>query len=229
MKTVKKIAAGLIVLVAVLGLAELGIPVNKLDRQLIDVAEEGEPAKVQQLLKQGANVDSQDLRGRTALLAAVEENHIEVARLLIEAGADVNVQDRILDSPLLLAGASGTLEILQMILKAGPDFSLYNRYGGTALIPACERGHVEVVKTLLATEVDVDHVNHLGWTALLEAILLSDGGPRHQEVVRLLVDAGADVTIADSDGITPLQHARQKGYDDIVKILESADRRLQGQ
>jgi ankyrin repeat protein len=84
---------------------------------------------------------------------------------------------------------------------------------------------VEVVKTLLNTKVDIDHVNHLGWTALLEAIILSDGGPRHQEIVQLLVDAGADVQIGDHNGVTPLLHARQKGFRKIVKSLEAAGAR----
>ncbi|MDI9674949.1 ankyrin repeat domain-containing protein, partial [Pseudomonas aeruginosa] len=86
-------------------------------------------------------------------------------------------------------GAEGRLEILRLTLLHGADLKSTNRYGGTALIPACERGHVEVVKTLLQAGVDPNHVNKLGWTGLLEAILLSDGGPRHQEIVRLLIDA----------------------------------------
>ena len=83
-------------------------------------------------------------------------------------------------------------------------------------------GHLEMVELLVTTKVDIDHVNHLGWTALLEAIVLSDGGPRHQQIVQVLVDAGADVNIADKEGIIPLQHARQKGFQEIVKILASA-------
>ncbi len=79
-----------------------------------------------------------------------------------------------------------------------------------------------MVKLLVNTEVEVDDVNHLGWTALLEAIVLSDGGPRHQQIVQVLVDAGADVNIADKEGVTPLQHARQKGFHEIVEILKSA-------
>ena len=115
----------------------------------------------------------------------------------------------------------GTVDIMKLILQATPNFTLYNRFGGTPLIPAAERGHVEMVTLLLSTKVDVNHVNHLGWTALLEAIVLSDGGPRHQQIVALLVDAGADVHIADKEGVTPLQHARQKGFYEIAKILES--------
>lgn len=46
---------------------------------------------------------------------------------------------------------------------------------------------------MLNKEIDVDHVNRLGRTALLEAIILGDGGPRHREIVRLLIHAGASV------------------------------------
>jgi ankyrin repeat protein len=100
---------------------------------------------------------------------------------------------------------------------------LTNRFGGTALIPASERGHVEVVRELLAnSDVDVDHVNNLGWTALLEAIVLSSGDAPHQEIVQLLVDNGADITIRDKDGVTPLEHARSRGFVEIVAILEAA-------
>ncbi len=129
------------------------------------------------------------------------------------------------NSPLLLAGASGHLEILRMTLAARPDFTRYNRYGGTALIPACERGHVEVVKELLKTPIDVNHVNRLGWTALLEAVLLSDGGTAQQDIVRLLLAAGANPNLADHDGVTPLRHARQKGNRALADVLVTAGAR----
>ena len=186
------------------------------------VAARNDSAAVRRLLSQGVKVDVRDEDGRTPLLLAVRHSQLEVARVLIEAGADVNAQDKMQDSPLLFAGAEGRLEILRLILKAKPNFKVYNRYGGTALIPACERGHVEVVKELIKTDVDIDHVNRLGWTALLEAIILSDGGPRHQEIVRLLVKAGANVNLADKDGVSPLRHARQRAYAEIMKILEMA-------
>jgi hypothetical protein len=70
------------------------------------------------------------------------------------------------------------------------------------------------------TDIDVDHVNRLGWTALLEAVILGDGGPDHQRIVERLVDAGADRAIADEDGVTALEHARDRGYTEIVELLE---------
>ena len=75
---------------------------------------------------------------------------------------------------------------------------------------------------MLTTAIDKDHVNHLGLTALMEAVVLGDGGPRHTEIVRLLVAAGANVNIPDRDGVTPLGHARQRGYAEMVRILEAA-------
>ena len=114
-----------------------------------------------------------------------------------------------------------------MTLAHGADLKSTNRYGGTALIPAAERGHVETVRTLIEAGVDLDHVNRLGWTALLEAIVLSDGGEKHQQIVRLLVNAGANVNLADGAGVTPLQHARERGYSyqAIEAILSSAPAR----
>jgi ankyrin repeat protein len=82
-----------------------------------------------------------------------------------------------------------------------------------------------MVDALLETGIDVDHVNDLGWTALLEAVILGEGGPPHREIVRALVAAGADVNLPDRDGVTPLRHARARGYDEIARTLESAGAR----
>jgi ankyrin repeat protein len=60
---------------------------------------------------------------------------------------------------------------------------------------------------------------------LLEAVILGDGGAVHTEIVRLLVAAGADVNIADRDGVTPFKHARQRGYTAIAGLLAAAGAR----
>lgn len=194
-----------------------------MNAQLITAAERGDTAAIQRLLADGAAINAQDARGRTAVMAATHAKQVAAVDALIRAGADVNIRDQRKDNPFLYAGAEGLLDILRLTIAAGADTKLTNRYGGTALIPAAERGHVAVVEELLThTDVDVNHVNNLGWTALLEAIVLSDGGPRHQQIVQLLIDHGADVTIADNDGVTPLLHARRSGYDAIERILVQA-------
>jgi ankyrin repeat protein len=195
---------------------------NEAERELIQAAERGELVIVRQLVQKGARLNARDMRGRTALLAATQRNQVEVARLLIREGADVNAKDFVHDTPFLLAAAEGRTEILKLALAADADLTDTNRYRGTALIPAAHHGHVEAVKLLLATPIDRDHVNNLGWTALLEAVILGDGGQRHTEIVRLLVEAGANVNIGDRDGVTPLTHAKRRGYGEITRILAEA-------
>jgi ankyrin repeat protein len=198
---------------------------NEPEREMIAAAERGELVVVKKLLSGGVRIDARDQRGRSALLAATQRNRVEVARHLIQEGADVNAKDFIQDTPYLYAAAEGRIEILKMTLAAGADLKDTNRYRGTGLIPAAHHGHVEAVKLLLATAIDKDHVNNLGWTALLEAVILGDGGADHTEIVRLLTDAGANINIADRDGVTPLAHARKSGYSAMVRILTSAGAR----
>lgn len=177
---------------------------------------------IKRILSQKALIDERDETGSTALMVATRANNVHAAHMLIEAGADVNAKDNIQDSPYLYAGAQGYLKILRMTLMHGADLKSINRYGGTALIPAAERGHVETVRTLIAAGVDVNHVNNLGWTALLEAIISGNGEPKYQHIVELLLKAGADPNLADKDGITPLHHARSRGYPEIEKRLLAA-------
>ena len=101
--------------------------------------------------------------------------------------------------------------------------TLHDSFDGTALIRAAERGHWQIVDRLLQPDLrqrsQPDHVNNLGWTALLEAVVLGDGSARYVETVRLLLAAGADPTITGRDGLTALEHARNRGHGDIVRAL----------
>jgi ankyrin repeat protein len=190
------------------------------DLRLHSAATAGDLPALEALIAAGAALDARDADGRTAVMAATIARQADAVRALLDAGADVDIRDDRLDNPFLYAGAEGLLDILRLANEAGADPAITNRFGGIALIPAAERGHVEVVRYLLTeSDVDVDHVNNLGWTALLEAIILSDGGRAHQEIVALLIEHGADVDLADRDGVTPLAHARARGYDAIAALL----------
>lgn len=199
------------------------VPAESEDETLLtDAAASGDLEKVRKIVSTGISVDTRDSEKRTPLLLAVHANNVELATLLIDAGADVNAKDAISDTPFLYAGAEGRDQILKQILKTGrADLKDTNRYGGVALIPAAHHGHPSTVRLLLETEIDVNHVNDLGWTALLEAVILGDGGPVYQEIVGLLVDAGAR-NLADRDGVTPLDHARTRGYTAIETRIASA-------
>ncbi|MFJ6568437.1 ankyrin repeat domain-containing protein [Streptomyces sp. NPDC091292] len=193
-----------------------------LDGRLLDAARTGDTEGVRAALGGGARVEARDEERRTPLLLAALGDHVGAARLLVEAGADPDAQDRRDDSAWLVTGVTGSVEMLRVLLPAGPDLTLRNRFGGISVIPAAERGHVAYVREVLrATDIDVDHVNALGWTALLEAVILGDGGRAHQEVVELLLAAGAARELPDRDGVTALEHAERRGFAEIAALLRA--------
>ena len=192
---------------------------SEADERLLRAAAEGDVSTVVAALDAGADLEARDGHDRTALLIAAAEDHVEVARLLVERGADADALDDRHDTPWLVTGVTGSVAMLEALLPADPDLTIRNRYGGVSVIPASERGHVDYVRRVGQTSIDVDHVNDLGWTALLEAVILGDGGERHQEIVRILLDAGADRSIADHDGVTALRHAEARGQTRVAEIL----------
>lgn len=120
-----------------------------------------------------------------------------------------------------IAAVKNDVKMVTLALQLGGDpEAITSPFDGTALIAAAHLGHVDVVETLIEANAPLDHINNLDWTALIEAVVLGDGGRAHIETVRLLVEAGANKSIADRDGRTPLEHAKARGYEEIVAILK---------
>ena len=184
-------------------------------------AHDGDVAALRRLIADGADLESRDGNGRTPLIVAAFASQAAAVAALAEAGADVNALDADRYDMVTIAAVADDVDMLKAALAAGnrPDL-VTSRYDGTALIAAAHLGHAEVVDILIEAGAPLDHINNLDWTALMEAVVLGDGGPAHQETVRLLVEAGADRTIPDGSGVTPLEHARARGYAEIVALLE---------
>ncbi|MGW4481986.1 ankyrin repeat domain-containing protein [Rhodococcus triatomae] len=189
------------------------------EASLFEAAAADDAEGVREALAQGASIDARGEEGRTPLVAATKANAVAAAIALIDAGADVNAKDDMHDSAFLYAGAEGLNEILARTLAHGADVLSTNRFGGTALIPASEHGYGETVRMLVAAGVPVNHVNDPGWTALLEAVVYGDGSPRYVDVVTQLLDAGADPSIRDADGLTALDHANRLGQWKVTALL----------
>ena len=186
----------------------------------------GDVASIERLVKAGAPIEARDPQQRTPLHVAVFMRKPEAARALLKLGADPNALEAQKYDIVTIAAVANDVPMLKLALAGGGRATnITSPYDGTALIAAAHLGHDEVVRTLIAAKAPLDHVNNLGWTALIESIVLGDGGKRHVACLTALVNAGANVNLADRGGSTPLKLARGRGYAEMVKILEAAGAR----
>lgn len=187
---------------------------------LFAAAHGGTAQDVRDALAAGASVLETDDRNRLATHVAGFASNEAALRALAEAGADMNALEYQLYDVVTIAAVANDPDMVRAAIALGNRADLITSvYVGTALIAAAHLGHHEVVDILIAAGAPLDHVNNLGWTALMEAVVLGDGGPNHVETARLLVAAGADRGIADRDGVTPLAHARRRGYTAMARVL----------
>ncbi len=196
---------------------------STLAHDFLTAAEQGQLEILKSCLEKGVDINTTNRQGRTAIVNASLNKHYECVSFLINAGADINKQDQTCFNPFLLSCLNDDLTLLRIVLPAKPNLDLLTRFGGVGITPASEKGHVEIVRELLEkTDINVNHTNFVGWTPLLEAIVLNDGGEKQQQIVKLLLDHGANPHMTDKYGKKPLELAREKGYNEIVELLIAA-------
>jgi len=189
-------------------------------------AARGDTASIERLIQDGAATSARDDHQRTPLHVAAFRKQTDAALRLMRLGADPNALDAQRYDIVTIAAVADDVPMLKTALAGGGKATnITSPYDGTALIAAAHLGHDEVVRTLIAAGAPLDHVNNLGWTALIESIVLGDGGKRHVACLEALVQAGANVNIADRSGATPLTLAKRRGYGEMVAILEKAGAR----
>ncbi|WP_455427313.1 ankyrin repeat domain-containing protein [Dryocola sp. LX212] len=196
---------------------------NELTTEFFNAAEQGNLDGLKSCLAKGADINSTNRQQRTAITLASLNKKYDCVEYLISAGADINKQDETCFNPFLISCLNNDLTLLRLVLPANPDLNCLTRFGGVGITPASEKGHVEIVRELVTrTGINVNHTNFVGWTPLLEAIVLNDGGAKQQEIVKLLLDHGANPHMTDKYGKKPLELAREKGYDEIAELLIQA-------
>jgi ankyrin repeat protein len=189
-------------------------------------AAKGDAAEIERLIVAGQSPNAQDAHSRTPLHVAAHFGHQAAAQALLKGGANPNALDAQKYDIVTIAAVTNDVPMLKLALAGGTDpKAITSPYNGTALIAAAHLGHAEVVRVLIAAGAPLDHVNNLGWTALMESIVLGNGGKQHTDTLEAIVKAGANLNIADRQGVTPLGHAKSRGYAEMVRILEAAGAR----
>ena len=189
-------------------------------------AQAGDAVRIAALAARGEDLNARDAHGRTPLHVATFARQRAAVQALAKAGAKLDLLENDRYDAVTIASVANDEETLRLLLSLGASArQVTSRYDGTALIAAAHLGHAGVVQQLIAAGAPLDHVNNLHWTAVIESIVLGDGGPRHQATLKALVDAGANLKLADREGRTPLQLATARGHGEMVKMLQAATMR----
>jgi ankyrin repeat protein len=177
----------------------------------VQSAEKGDLKAIQLFLSAGIDCNSQSANGSTALMAAAKNGRIDVVNKLLDQKANIDAQGKQGVTALMLAAENNQVEIVKLLLKKNADPNLEDQTGWSALMKAVYQGNTGCVEALAARSRQ--EVNR----GLLVAALTG-----HQEIVKILLDNGAEVDSRAEDGRTPLMLAAGKGDNDLVAFLLKA-------
>jgi ankyrin repeat protein len=207
-------------LVAALGASAVARPVA-------DAAARGDIREVRELLRGGADVNSPQGDGMTALHWAAERGDADLAEILIYSGANVNAGTRIgRYTPLHLACRGGHVGVVRALLAARANATAATTNSGvTPLHLAAASGKGEIVTALLRAGADAN-VRESSWGQTPLIFAASFG---HVETIRALLDAGADPSAsATAVNVVEMEKADQAANKRIAEILEGFKKQEKG-
>lgn len=167
------------------------------------------------LLKKGAAPNPERADGATPLMLAAANGHTNLMARLLQKSCDPNQKDHDGATALIYAARLGQTAAAGMLLKAGAEVDAADSQGRTALLYAAANGHPKMADVLLAHHASINHKDRRNATALLLAARYS-GDPA---IVRSLLKSGADTSVQDDTGRTPLSLAMARGYEDVTNAL----------
>ncbi|XP_077937329.1 histone-lysine N-methyltransferase EHMT2 isoform X2 [Gasterosteus aculeatus] len=186
-------------------------------RQLYPAAKQGEVQRVLLMLMEGIDPSYQpeSQNKRSALHAAAQRGLLEVCYILTQAGAQVNAQDKDRRTPLLEAIINNHIEVAHYLIQNGASVYHVEEDGYTGLHHAAKLGNLEIVNMLLETgQVDVNAQDSGGWTPIIWS-----AEHKHVDVIKVLLNRGADVTISDKELNVCLHWAAYAGNVEIAEMV----------
>ncbi|XP_048578543.1 ankyrin repeat and KH domain-containing protein 1 isoform X2 [Nematostella vectensis] len=171
---------------------------------------------VQVLLAMEASVDDRGSKGDcTPLMEAASGGYVEIVKLLLDNIADVNAQSQAGNTALIYACCGGYEDVVKLLLEHGADIEVHNENGHTPLMEAASGGHVGVAKLLLENGACINsHSNEFKESALTLACYKG-----HLDMVKFLLDAGADQEHKTDEMHTALMEASMDGHVEVARLL----------
>ena len=187
----------------------------------------GDVAMVQFLIDAGADLDKKvGFDKRTALHVAAMHDRKDVMKLLIDAGADKGMQDMNGNTPLITTSMLGEVDSAKLLINAGVQLDLKNDSGDSALSRAASEGNTKIAGFLIDARADINTVDSLGYTPLMIANVYIPLRAGHIAVIKLLINAGAELNHRAMkeyyQGKTALGIALDKGNEEIIQLLREA-------
>jgi ankyrin repeat protein len=175
---------------------------------LVGLAQYGDAQVVSDFVEAGTPLNGKDPNSQTALTEAAYRGDVDMLSVLLKAGA-AKVDSSGVEKAFTMASRSGKSEAMKLLLAAGAMTSDSTTDGHRLLMTAAASGVPSIVEAVLKSRPNVNARDGKGRTALMEAVgQYHYGSESHEinraEVVRLLLQAGADPNISDEDEITPL-------------------------
>lgn len=165
------------------------------------------------LLEHGADFDSRDDIGMTLLMKSARYQQPEMIEHLLDRGADIDEQLPGGGTALFLAVRANNSAIVRLLIERGAGVR-GNEKAASPIIFAAALHDEQVVELLLEAGADVNSVNQRnGLTPLHRAVA---SGP---SMVELLLKAGARRDVSDKNGSTPLDHAKELGDFEMIRLL----------
>ena len=154
---------------------------------IVRASAKGDLAQVKKLLADGADINSADLKGRTALIEAAWGGYTDIVKLLVESGADIDCADSSGFTPLMRAVEDEHVAVVTCLLQKGANVNTRgNVRGSTPLMLAAENGSVKLIELLLKHGAKINALDQFEETALARAYRMEQLG-----AVNLLESKGA--------------------------------------
>lgn len=195
--------------------AKVDLVMNDGNTALLLAAKNGLYLVCMELINHGANLEHKNELGISPLLISVIMGHKLIVQSMLDHGANPNVALTDQTTALMVAAQKGRDEIVDLLLKHGALVNLQTSQGTTALMFACMSHQVSTVQAILSANPDLEtKEKREGLTALSYAAArgLSD-------IIIVLLQAGANIELADDYGRTPIELAIYKRQQAAIDTL----------